>query len=256
MRTGRRFAAGKDELIAGVAAARGFVALDAGATTSIHRNPWRVSGEFSADGTFWESELWTDLATLQAAYHAQGNLTCLWVKLASPAAFLAFRKALHDNPRTRGLHTLLQHDYYSAQALFLQWFLRLATEGIAIALGLGAMLAVVNALDMALDARRREIAILRALGYRRHALAASLFIEVLVIGAASAGVAVCVAWLAVNGHAIGSSANGSAIQFRMHVDCGIAGWTFAYLLLIGCLSALWPIARAVRTPLVGALHGE
>lgn len=64
MHSGRRFAAGKDELIAGVAAARGFVALDTGATARIRDTPWHVTGEFAAGGGFWESELWTDMAAL------------------------------------------------------------------------------------------------------------------------------------------------------------------------------------------------
>lgn len=256
MHSGRRFAAGKDELIAGVAAARGFVALDTGATTSIHKNPWHVTGEFAAGGGFWESELWTDMAALQSAYHAQGAVSCLWVKLTSPAAFEAFRQALHDDPQTQGLHAILQRDYYAVQTSFLKYLITAATEGIAVALGLGAILAIVNALGMALAARRRELAIQRAVGFRRGALAIALLAEVLVIGAVCAAIAVLVAWLAVNGHEVGSSTGGSAIQFRMHVNAGVVGWTFAYVLILGVLSALWPIARAVRAPLTKTLQDE
>jgi ABC-type lipoprotein release transport system permease subunit len=79
---------------------------------------------------------------------------------------------------------------------------------------------------------------------------------VLVIGAVCAGVALLVAWLAVNGHEVGSSTGGSAIQFRMDIDAGVVGWTFAYVLILGVLSALWPITRAVRAPLTRALQGE
>jgi putative ABC transport system permease protein len=256
MRSGQRFAAGKDELIAGVAAARGFVTLDTGATTSINRNPWHVSGEFAAGGGFWESELWTDMAALQAAYHAQGAVTCLWVKLTSPAAFKTFKKALDDNPQTQGLHAMRQRDYYSLQTSFLKYLILAATEGIAVALGLGAILAIVNALGMAMAARRRELAIQRAVGFRRAALALALLIEVLVIGAICAAVAVLVAWLVVNGHEVGSSTGGSAIEFRMRVGSSVIGWTFAYVLMLGLLSALWPIARAVRAPLTRVLQDE
>jgi putative ABC transport system permease protein len=192
MRSGRLFAAGKDELIAGVAAARGFVALDTDATAPIHKTPWHVSGEFVAGGGFWESELWTGMAALQSAYHAQGNLTCLWVKLTSPAALKAFKQALHDNPQTQGLHAVRQRDYYADQTSFLKYFITAATKAIAVALGLGAILAIINALGMALDARRREIAIQRAVGFRRSALATALLLEVLLIGAACAGVALLV----------------------------------------------------------------
>lgn len=256
MHSGRRFAAGKDELIAGVAAARGFVALDTGSATSIDKNPWRVSGEFGANGGFWESELWTDMAALQSAYHAQGALTCLWVKLTSPAAFNAFKKALHDNPQTQGLQAVRQRDYYNDQTEFLKALITTAAEGVAVALGLGAILAIVNALGMALDARKREFAIQRAIGFRPGGLAAALLVEVLVVGAVCAGIAVMVAWFAVNGHEVGSSTGGSAIEFRMHVGAGVVGWTFAYVLILGALSALWPIARAVRAPLTRVLQDE
>ena len=256
MRSGRSFAAGKDELIAGVAAARGFVALDTGATLSIHDTPWHVTGEFAAGGGFWESELWTDMAALQAAYHAQGAVTCLWVKLTSPAAFKTFQQALHDDPQTQGLHAMLQRDYYTEQTSFLKYLIIAAAEVIAVALGLGAILAIVNALGMALAARRRELAIQRAVGFRRAALALALLVEVLVIGAVCAAVAVLVAWLAVNGHEVGSSTGGSAIEFRMRVGSSVIGWTFVYVLILGVLSALWPIARAVRAPLTKTLQDE
>lgn len=42
----------------------------------------------------------------------------------------------------------------------------------------------------------------------------------------------------------------------MHVDGSVAGWTLAYLLAIGLLSALWPIWHAVRAPLTRAPQDE
>ncbi|MGH8190781.1 MAG: ABC transporter permease [Rhodanobacteraceae bacterium] len=254
--TGERFRPGHAELIAGVAAARGFASTAIGDTIPIHNSPWRVTGNFAAGGGFWESELWTGMAVLQSTYNADGKLTCLWVKLTSPAAFTKFRKSLQDDPRTRGLHAIRQPDYYAMQSTILQSFIGTAAKAIALVLGLGAILAIVNALGLALDARRRELAILRAVGFRRGALAVALLVEVLVIGAVCAGVAVLVAWLAVNGREIGSSAISSAIEFRMQVDGHVIGWTVVYLLVIGLLSAIWPIVRAVRAPLTRALQDE
>ena len=228
-----------------------------GATISLNKTtPWHVSGEFAARGGFWESELWTDMAALQSAYHAQGAMTCLWVKLTSPVAFEAFKKALHDNPQTQELRAVRQQDYYADQTSFLKNLITAAAAGISVALGLGAILAVMNALGMALHARRRELAILRSVGFPRSTLAVALLVEVLFIGAACAAVAVLVAWLAVNGHEVGSSTGGSAIQFRMYVDHGVVAWTFAYVLMLGVLSAAWPIIRAVRAPLTRTLQDE
>ncbi len=253
---GQRFATGKDQLIAGVAAARGFVSLDTGDVIRVHHQPWQVAGQFAAGGGFWESELWTGMAALQSAFNAQGELTCLWVKLTSPAAFEAFSKALHENPRTQGLHTVRQPDYYAGQSSFLQSFIGIVAEAIALALGLGAILAIVNALGMALDARRRDLAILRAVGFRRVSLAVSLLAEVLVVGALCAGIAILIGWLAVNGREVGSSTLSNAIQFKLRVDGSVIGWTVLYLLAIGILSAIWPVIRALRAPLTRALQDE
>jgi hypothetical protein len=42
----------------------------------------------------------------------------------------------------------------------------------------------------------------------------------------------------------------------MHVGASVVGWTFAYVLTLGVLGALWPIARAVRAPLTRVLQDE
>lgn len=256
IRSGRRFRPGRDELIAGAAADRAFVSLGVGTTVSIHNTTWHVSGEFSANGGFWESQLWGDMSALQATFHAQGKVTCLWVKLASPAAFNRFRKALHDDPLTRGLHAVRQPDYYISQSGYLESAIVVVTQVIAVILGLGAILAIVNALGIAFYARRRDLAVLRALGFQRGALSFSLLIEVLVIGVICAGVALLAVWLGVNGRGVGSSTFTSAIQFRLRVDGSVVLWTVAYVLILGVLSALWPITQALRTPLTKTLHGE
>lgn len=257
IRSGQRFTAGKDELIAGVGSARSFVSLDTGDTTAVHHSPWRVSGEFSAHGGFWESELWTDLEALQSTYHAQGTVTSLWVQLTAPDAFDAFNTGLHANPQTQGLRVVRQRAYYTQQAPFLKYYITAATEGVALGLGLGAILAVINALGVALAARRRELAILRAIGFRRGALAMALLIEVLVIGAVCAAIALLAAWLAVDGREVASATMaGPAIQFRMHVGVSVVGLTFAYVLVLGVLSACWPIARVLHAPLTKVLRDE
>lgn len=253
---GVRFHAGKHELIAGVAAARGFVSLAIGNAVRLQNQPWRVTGHFTAGGGFWESQLWTDMATLQSVYHAQGHVNVLWVRLRSEAAFNAFNEALHDNPRTQGLYAVTQQAYYASQTGFLRSFIRIVAIAVALALGLGAVLAIANALDMAMAARRRDMAVLRALGFRRAALATALVAEVLLIGLVCAAIAVGIGWFAVNGHEVGSSTLNHAIRFKLQVDVGVIAWTVAYLLVIGLLSAVWSTVRAVQSPLTRTLQNE
>jgi putative ABC transport system permease protein len=254
--SGQRFQSGRDDLIAGVAATRGFVSLDTGDTVLIHGEPWHVSGKFTAGGGFWESELWTDISALQSTYNAQGKLTALWVKLISPAAFKMFNKALKDDRRTQNLYALPQPKFYVMQTGFLRWFIHIAIGGVALALGLGAILAIVNAVGMALDARRRDLALLRAVGFGRLTLAVAILIEVALIGVTCAGIAVLFGWLSVNNHEVGSSTLNGAVQFTMHMNGYVIIRTIIYLLGIGLLSAIWPVIRATHAPVTTLLRGE
>jgi len=42
----------------------------------------------------------------------------------------------------------------------------------------------------------------------------------------------------------------------VQVGARVIGCTFAYVLILGALSALWPIVRAVRAPLTRTLQDE
>lgn len=253
---GKPFANGTNELIAGRSAIHVFAALDTGTQMQMNRSPWRVSGEFTANGSLWDSELWTDIATLQAAYNAQGQITALWVRLDSPRSHATFLRSLQADPQLQGLRAIPQRDYYALQTAFLSRFIDGATIAISVVLGLGAILAIANALTMALTSRLREIAVLRAMGYRRGTVAAALFAEVLIIGIVCAGAALLFGWLSLDGHAIDSSTAWQAIRFHMEVTLSVVGWTFSYALLLGAISSAWPIWHVVHTPLVRALREE
>src|SRR6266571_8816228 len=63
---GRLFQGGKNEVLAGVGAAREFAGLEVGKKFFVGRNEWEVVGIFSAGGGTAESEIWTDARILQA----------------------------------------------------------------------------------------------------------------------------------------------------------------------------------------------
>lgn len=256
MTSGRTFTPGVDELIAGSGAARAFAALDTGATVAIRRTPWHVSGNFDTGGGLWDSELWTDIGSLQAAWNAPGRITALWVKLVSPASFNEFKAALLANGSLKGMQAQRQTDYYRWQVGFIYRYTQVAAWGISILLGVAAVLAIANALTMALAARQREIAILRAVGFRRTSLALALFIEVIATGFLFACAVIVAGWLVLDGRAVSSATFFQSIDFSLRVGPWVAAQTIAYTLVLGLIAALWPIARAVRAPLTRALQGE
>src|SRR5262245_5218077 len=88
---GRRFESGRNEVIAGVGAARAFGGLDMGRKIRIGQNEWEIVGLFSDAGGAAESEIWTDAAVLQPAYHRGESFQSVSAKLSSAGAFQQFK---------------------------------------------------------------------------------------------------------------------------------------------------------------------
>lgn len=253
---GHLFKPGVHQLVAGTGAAKGFVALGTGAHVLIRKTPWQVTGQFNAGGSLWGSELWTSIGSLQSAWNAPGRVTSLWVKLTSPAAFGAFSAALKSNRSLQGLHAQRQTDYYRWQIGFIYRYTQIAAWGISILLGMAAILAIANALNMALTARRRETAVLRAVGFRQSSLAVAMLLEVTVIGVVCSCIVIVLGWLVLNGRTISSATFFQSIDFPLHVGPAVALSTILYTVVLAIIAAFWPIARAVRAPLTRALQDE
>ena len=248
---------GHEELVAGIGASNSYVALDPGASVKIRRNAvWRVCGTFSAGGGFWETELWASADALRAAYGNSNDVTSIWLKLSSPGVYDLLAKAVKSDPRLKGLSVHRQRDFYAAQSGFLERFAYIAILIVSVALGSGAILASANSIAVALRGRRRELAVMRALGFRRSNLALSLMVEVWLIGLLSASLVVVMGALFWDGHAINSSTFGRAVHFEAVMDWKVMALTLAYVLALGTIAALLPIRKVIAAPLVGALREE
>src|SRR5436190_3938312 len=91
---GRMCEPGRNEVVAGAAAAREFAGLDLGKTVKLGRSEWNVVGIFSAGGGVSESELWTDAKVLQDAYQRGDSYQSVYARLDSPGKFADFKDAL------------------------------------------------------------------------------------------------------------------------------------------------------------------
>src|SRR5262249_43442564 len=82
--SGRTFSPGVREVIVGKALATRFEGLKIGSEINAAGVTWRVVGGFTSDGDAHESEILTDAATVQSAYHRIG-FNSVTVALKSPA---------------------------------------------------------------------------------------------------------------------------------------------------------------------------
>lgn len=250
---------GITEVATGQQLAQQYPFMEIGATPELSKNPqskWQVTGQFSANDGLWESELWADIDNIRGEFNASGQTTSVWVKLESPKALDVFVAAMHADPRLRGFKVVQQKSVYAVRVGFLAGFVRTAAWVVAILLGLMAVLAGNSAVSLMLRSRRRELAMLRSIGFDSYGLLAALLIEVLLLAVLCALLAALLAWFVVNTQGINSSSGELSIHFVMHVTPQVVMVSLAYTALLGLLAVLVPAWRTLRAPLVDALARE
>ncbi len=252
---GRMFEPGRNEVIAGVSAAREFAGLDVSKTIKLGRAEWNVVGVFAAGGGVAESELWTDATVLQQAYHRGDSYQSVYAKLVSPDNFSEFKDALTSNPQLK-VKVVRQAEFYADQSTRTTDFITQLGTVIALMMALGALLGALNTMYNAVASRGREIATLRALGFGATPVVCSVLIESLVLallGGISGGLA---AYLAFDGYGAATMnfQTWSQIAFAFAVTPKLLLIAILLSAVIGLLGGLFPAIRAARLPIAAGLR--
>jgi putative ABC transport system permease protein len=252
---GRKFEPGRNEIIVGAGAARAFAGLEVGKKIRISQTEWEVVGAFSGGGGAAESELWTDAAVLQPAYHRGDTFQSVYAKLTSRSAFDQFKDALTTNPQLK-VRVLRESEFLADQSEMLTRFIRTIGFYIAFIMALGAIFGALNTMYSAVSARTREIATLRALGFGTGPVIVSVLMESLALALAGGAVGAIAAYLAFNGFKA-STINWqtfSQIAFAFRVTPVLLVLGVAWAVLIGLIGGLFPAIRAARLPIAAALR--
>jgi putative ABC transport system permease protein len=252
---GRKFEPGRNEIIVGAGAARAFAGLEVGKKIRISQTEWEVVGAFSGGGGAAESELWTDAAVLQPAYHRGDTFQSVYAKLTSRSAFDQFKDTLTTNPQLK-VRVLRESEFLADQSEMLTRFIRTIGFYIAFIMALGAIFGALNTMYSAVSARTREIATLRALGFGTGPVIVSVLMESLALALAGGAVGAIAAYLAFNGFKA-STINWqtfSQIAFAFRVTPVLLVLGVAWAVLIGLIGGLFPAIRAARLPIAAALR--
>lgn len=252
---GRRFTPGRNEVIVGSGAAAEFAGLDVGNTLRWGENEWTVVGRFTAGGTVSDSEIWCDVGVLQPAYRRGSSFQAVYARLTSPEAFDDFQAGLEADPRL-DVSVQRETEYYAEQSQGLATFISVAGTLIAVLMAIGAVFGALNTMYTAVAARTREIATLRALGFRPGPVVLSVLIESLALALAGGAVGGILAYLAFDGFQAATlnwqSFSQVAFAFRVTPPLVVLGLVFA--LAIGFVGGLFPAVRAARLPVATALR--
>ena len=252
---GRRFEVGRNEIIVGKAAASQFAGLEVGNVLRWGENEWRVVGIFSAGGGLAESEIWCDAGVLQPAYRRGDTFQAVYARLESPDAFTGFKDALTSDPRL-DVKVIRESEYYESQSQILIGLIRILGTVITALMGVGAVFGALNTMYAAVAARTREIATLRALGFRGGPVVISVMAESLLLALLGGAVGAAIAYFGFNGFQTSTMnwATFSQLSFSFTVTPQLLVMGLVCAIAMGLIGGLFPALRAARLPVATALR--
>jgi putative ABC transport system permease protein len=251
---GRKFKPGMHELLVGQGAQREFDGLQVGQQVKLGSQSWTVVGAF-ASGDALDSELWADANVVADAYRRGGSRNSVTVKLTSPQAFDAFKARLEADPRLKvDVSTTL--DYFSKQSEGTSKMIKGIGITVGLIMAIGAIFGALNCMFAAVAARAREIATLRAIGFRGTPVVVAIMLETMLLALLGGLLGGLLAWLIFNGYTASTLAAGSVgkLSFEFSVTPALLWSGLKWALAIGFIGGLFPAVRAARLPVTTALR--
>ncbi len=251
---GRMFRPGLREIIVGSGARSQFANLDPGSVLRFRGTDWRVVGVF-VSGDAHDSELWADLETVQGVFRRNGVSSVL-LKLANADSFDALKARLTGDPQLN-VDVQREGEYFRSQSSGFTRQIGIVTTVVGIVMALGAIFGAINTMYSAVSTRTAEIGTLRALGFGRVPVIASVMAEALLLALAGGLLGSGIAWALFNGYTVSTLGSGfTQIAFDFAVTPALLVKGLLWSLGIGFVGGLAPALHAARIPVTEALRAR
>lgn len=244
---GRLFKPGLHEIIATNSCVRQFDGFELGAKREVRGVDWTVVGHYD-QGQSLQCVVLADAETLMSLFGRNG-FNRINVRLKAPSDFDAFNRALQANPSLK-LEAKTAREDIESQLKQFNGLLNFISYFIGSIMAIGATFGAVNSLYSIVDARRRELATLRAIGFGSTAIVAATLVESTLLALPGALLGAAAAWLLFHGMAVSPF----GFSFRLDVTPRLAEIGIAWALLMGFVGGLLPALRAARVPVTTALR--
>ena len=249
---GSKFNVGVRELVIGQGARNQYRGLDVGKTVKLGNQDWTVVGVF-ASGDAHDSELWTDIETLASAYDRRAYQS-VTVAVEGKQGFKQLTDALANDPRLK-LDVSTTRDYYSKQSAGLAKLIKILGTVIGTIMAIGAVFGALNTMYAAVAGRAREIATMRAIGFRGTPVVMAVMLETMLLALLGGILGGFLAWLIFNGYSVATlGSNFSQVVFQFKVSPELLWSGLKWALGIGLIGGLFPALRAARLPVTAALR--
>jgi len=247
---GRLYRPAVHELIVSDQIQKIFRGMDVGKRITLHGVEWTIVGAFTGGDSLATSTLRADAETVLSAF-GRNTFQEVDAQLTSAAEYRMFKDALLSNPAIAvDVKTLAQsrEETYGALNRLLD-FIAFSIGGVMAG---GAICAALSTLYASVDARRQEIATLRAIGFGGAPIVVSILAEGVLLALPGAAVGACLSWALFNGHVVSTQGLVFPLKLTTHVLGVGIGWSLA----IGMLGGSLPAVHAGRMSVAGALRAS
>ena len=249
---GRKFEPGRRELVVGTRAQQQYAGLDLNGQIELANQQWDIVGVFES-GDSHESELWVDAETLMTTY-SRPAFQSVVAKLEGKDGFEKLKTALAADPRLK-LDVQTTRDYYAKQSQGLTTVIKALGTAIGTIMAIGAVFGALNTMYAAVAGRAREIATLRAIGFRGLPVVVAVMLETMMLALLGGVLGAALAWGIFHGYSVATlSGNFSQVVFQFQVTPALLWTGLKWALGIGLIGGLFPALRAARVPVTEALR--
>lgn len=226
--------------------------LNVGDEIEMGRKSWKVAGVFEAGGSAFESEVWADLPELASQFRREGVYSTMVLRTESSEAAKELTAQL-EGSRSISCNPKTEPEYYAKQAEQTQ-MITSAAWIIAWFMGIGAIFGVMNTMFAAIGQRRKDIAVLRIMGFKAHEILISFLLEAMLISIIGGGLGIGLGMCA-NGYSRSAAIGGAReVAFAFSVTESSIIFAACFSLVMGVAGGLLPAFSVVRIQPLEALR--
>lgn len=245
---GRMYRPGIHELIVSDPIRKMYRNMEIGKRLTLRGTEWTIVGVFAGSDSIGDSVLRADAETVMSAF-GRNTFQETNVVLESPAAIEGFKAYLASNPAISvDVKTMAQS--FADSFGQLNRLLDFVAYFVGTVMASGAVFGALNSLYSSVESRRREIATLRAIGFRGVPVIISVLSEGMLLALPGAFLGAAIAWLLFNGNVVSTG----GLIFRLKVTPHLLVVSIFWALAIGLIGGSLPALRAARLSVATALR--
>jgi ABC-type lipoprotein release transport system permease subunit len=235
--------------------------LEPGDTFSLGDMEWVVTGVMRSEGTTFGSEIWVQRFGRIYEPFGKRAYTTLVMRVEDETADSARALAYHLSRRytQQKLKAFSEPDYYAELTKTNNMFL-VCIAVLAGIMAVGGVFGMMTTMFASIAQRKRDIGVLRLLGFKRWQILVSFMLESLTVAVVGGAVGVFVGWARCDGQSAtstlsgGGGGGGKNFAVTIDIDVQIVCAGMLLTLVMGRLGGLVPALSAMRMKILDSLR--